>query len=53
VERPGTYTLGELRALPQTRVVHDVLCTDGWRVDDTPFEGGEAVTAARTRRTVE
>jgi DMSO/TMAO reductase YedYZ molybdopterin-dependent catalytic subunit len=39
VDRPRTYTLSELRALPQTRVVHDVLCTDGWRVDSTPFEG--------------
>ncbi|MGW6962349.1 molybdopterin-dependent oxidoreductase [Streptomyces chartreusis] len=39
VDRPKTYTLPELRALPQTRVVHDVLCTDGWRVDDTPFMG--------------
>ncbi|OKI13411.1 oxidoreductase [Streptomyces sp. CB03911] len=39
VDRPRTYTLSDLRALPQTRVVHDVLCTDGWRVDDTPFQG--------------
>ncbi|MEU9290101.1 molybdopterin-dependent oxidoreductase [Streptomyces sp. NPDC048275] len=39
VDRPKTYTLPELRALPQTRVVHDVLCTDGWQVDKTPFEG--------------
>jgi DMSO/TMAO reductase YedYZ molybdopterin-dependent catalytic subunit len=39
VDRPKTYTLADLRALPQTRVVHDVLCTDGWRVEDTPFEG--------------
>ncbi|MFE4453283.1 molybdopterin-dependent oxidoreductase [Streptomyces sp. NPDC056796] len=39
VERPKTFTLGELRAMRQTRVVHDVLCTDGWRVDRTPFEG--------------
>ncbi|MFD4612254.1 molybdopterin-dependent oxidoreductase [Streptomyces sp. NPDC058440] len=39
VDRPKTYTLPELRAMPQTRVVADVLCTDGWRVDDTPFEG--------------
>ncbi|MFF4749300.1 molybdopterin-dependent oxidoreductase [Streptomyces sp. NPDC002514] len=39
VDRPKTYSLGELRALPQTRIVHDVLCTDGWRVDDTPFTG--------------
>jgi DMSO/TMAO reductase YedYZ molybdopterin-dependent catalytic subunit len=39
VDRPKTYTLDDLRALPQTRIVHDVLCTDGWRVDKTPFEG--------------
>jgi DMSO/TMAO reductase YedYZ molybdopterin-dependent catalytic subunit len=39
VDRPKTYTLEDLRALPQTRIVHDVLCTDGWRVEDTPFEG--------------
>ncbi|MEU0039049.1 molybdopterin-dependent oxidoreductase [Streptomyces sp. NPDC006333] len=39
VDRPKTYTLPELRAMRQTRVVADVLCTDGWRVDDTPFEG--------------
>ncbi|MEZ0073818.1 molybdopterin-dependent oxidoreductase [Planotetraspora sp. GP83] len=39
VERPATYTLGDLRALPQTRVVGDVRCTDGWQVPDTPFEG--------------
>ncbi|MFI8300851.1 molybdopterin-dependent oxidoreductase [Streptomyces nigra] len=39
VDRPKTYTLADLRAMAQTRVVADVLCTDGWRVDDTPFEG--------------
>ncbi|MGW1468221.1 molybdopterin-dependent oxidoreductase [Streptomyces sp. NPDC002308] len=39
VERPRTYTLADLRAMPQTRVVHDVLCTDGWRVERTPFGG--------------
>ncbi|WDM17390.1 molybdopterin-dependent oxidoreductase [Streptomyces lavenduligriseus] len=39
VDRPKAYTLGDLRALPQTRIVHDVLCTDGWRVDRTPFAG--------------
>ncbi|MZE68803.1 molybdopterin-dependent oxidoreductase [Streptomyces sp. SID5789] len=39
VDRARTYTLPELRAMPQTRVVHDVLCTDGWRVDDTSFSG--------------
>ncbi|MEV5147145.1 molybdopterin-dependent oxidoreductase [Streptomyces sp. NPDC052727] len=39
VEKPKTYTLDDLRAMPQTRIVHDVLCTDGWRVEKTPFEG--------------
>ncbi len=39
VDKPKTYTLTDLRAMAQTRVVADVLCTDGWRVDDTPFEG--------------
>ncbi|MFD7441126.1 molybdopterin-dependent oxidoreductase [Streptomyces sp. NPDC059909] len=39
VERPASYTLDALRALPQTRVVRDVQCVTGWRVPDTPFEG--------------
>ncbi|GAA1966010.1 molybdopterin-dependent oxidoreductase [Catenulispora subtropica] len=39
VDRVRTYTLADLRALPQTRVVHDVRCTDGWRVEKVPFEG--------------
>ncbi|GAB7107296.1 hypothetical protein JCM4814A_56100 [Streptomyces phaeofaciens JCM 4814] len=39
VDRPATYTLADLRALPQTRMVKDVQCVTGWRVPDTPFEG--------------
>ncbi|MFI9829979.1 molybdopterin-dependent oxidoreductase [Streptomyces sp. NPDC051913] len=39
VDRPATYTLNDLRALPQTRMVKDVQCVTGWRVPDTPFEG--------------
>ncbi|MCX4912026.1 molybdopterin-dependent oxidoreductase [Streptomyces sp. NBC_00687] len=39
VDRPRAYTLADLREMPQTRVVADVVCTDGWRVDDTPFSG--------------
>jgi DMSO/TMAO reductase YedYZ molybdopterin-dependent catalytic subunit len=39
VDRPGTRTLAELRALPQTRLVRDVQCVTGWRVPGTPFEG--------------
>lgn len=39
VDHPTTYTLSDLRALPQTRMVRDVQCVTGWRVPDTPFEG--------------
>lgn len=39
VDRPATYTLAQLKALPQTRLVRDVQCVTGWRVPDTPFEG--------------
>ncbi len=39
VDHPTSYTLPELRALPQTRLVRDVQCVTGWRVPGTPFEG--------------
>jgi DMSO/TMAO reductase YedYZ molybdopterin-dependent catalytic subunit len=39
VDHPGSYTLAELRALPQERMVRDVQCVTGWRVPKTPFEG--------------
>lgn len=39
VDRPGSYRLADLRAMPQDRVVHDVQCVTGWRVPQTPFEG--------------
>ncbi|WP_434028152.1 molybdopterin-dependent oxidoreductase [Streptomyces graminofaciens] len=39
VDKPTSYTLADLRALPQTRMVKDVQCVTGWRVPDTPFEG--------------
>ncbi|MFF8404907.1 molybdopterin-dependent oxidoreductase [Streptomyces sp. NPDC014846] len=39
VDRPRGYTLAELRALPQTRLVKDVQCVTGWRVPGTPFQG--------------
>ncbi|MEV0242433.1 molybdopterin-dependent oxidoreductase [Streptomyces sp. NPDC050674] len=54
VDRPATYTLGDLRALPQTRVVRDVQCVTGWRVPRTPFEGvrlSRLLDAARVRPT--
>ncbi|WP_406388923.1 molybdopterin-dependent oxidoreductase [Streptomyces sp. NBC_00887] len=39
VDRPATYTLDSLKALPQSRLVRDVQCVTGWRVPETPFEG--------------
>ncbi|MFK0152734.1 molybdopterin-dependent oxidoreductase [Streptomyces sp. NPDC090499] len=39
VDKPNTYTLADLQALPQTRLVKDVQCVTGWRVPDTPFSG--------------
>nr|WP_031179990.1 molybdopterin-dependent oxidoreductase [Streptomyces seoulensis] len=39
VDHPRGYTLGDLRALPRTRLTRDVQCVTGWRVPGTPFEG--------------
>ncbi|MFS4097976.1 molybdopterin-dependent oxidoreductase [Streptomyces sp. AF1A] len=39
VDHPRTYSLADLRALPQTRLVKDVQCVTGWRVPGTAFEG--------------
>ncbi|GAA3745943.1 hypothetical protein GCM10023082_48120 [Streptomyces tremellae] len=39
VERPRSYTLAELKALPQVRTDLDVQCVTGWRVPKVPFEG--------------
>ncbi|MDX6346857.1 MAG: hypothetical protein QOF84_1647 [Streptomyces sp.] len=39
VDKAATYRLSDLRAMPQTRLVRDVQCVTGWRVDNTPFEG--------------
>jgi DMSO/TMAO reductase YedYZ molybdopterin-dependent catalytic subunit len=39
VERPASYRLSDLRALPQTRLVRDVQCVTGWRVPKTAFSG--------------
>ncbi|MGC9537920.1 molybdopterin-dependent oxidoreductase [Streptomyces sp. UG1] len=53
VDSPRTYTLADLRALPQTRIVRDVQCVTGWRVPSTPFEGvrlSELLDAAGVRK---
>ncbi|MDJ0342888.1 molybdopterin-dependent oxidoreductase [Streptomyces sp. H10-C2] len=39
VDRPATYTLADLQAMPQQRLVHDVQCVTGWRVPKTAFAG--------------
>ncbi|MFE1755071.1 molybdopterin-dependent oxidoreductase [Streptomyces anandii] len=54
VDRPATYTLADLRALPQTRMTRDVQCVTGWRVPGTPFEGvrlSRLLDAAKVRST--
>nr|WP_229859274.1 molybdopterin-dependent oxidoreductase [Streptomyces anandii] len=54
VDRPATYTLADLRALPQTRMTRDVQCVTGWRVPGTPFEGvrlSRLLDAAKVRPT--
>lgn len=39
VDRPMTYRLADLHAMPQQRLVHDVQCVTGWRVPKTAFSG--------------
>ena len=39
VERPATYTLADLEAMPRTRLVRDFQCVTGWRVPDVHWEG--------------
>src|SRR5262245_3748221 len=39
VERPQTFTLGDLRALPVTRQVSDFHCVTGWTVEDVHWTG--------------
>ncbi|MFF3291262.1 molybdopterin-dependent oxidoreductase [Streptomyces sp. NPDC003023] len=39
VDRPATYRMSDLAALPQERTVLDVQCVTGWRVPKTPFAG--------------
>jgi DMSO/TMAO reductase YedYZ molybdopterin-dependent catalytic subunit len=39
VERPATYTLADLRALPQAEQVSDFHCVTGWSVNDVRWRG--------------
>lgn len=39
VERPSTYTLADLQALPQTPLVRDFQCVTGWRVPQVHWRG--------------
>ena len=39
VRRPRTFTMAELAALPQTRLVRDFQCVTGWRVPEVPWSG--------------
>jgi DMSO/TMAO reductase YedYZ molybdopterin-dependent catalytic subunit len=39
VVRPRTFTLADLRAMPQTTLVRDFQCVTGWRVRKVPWSG--------------
>ena len=39
VERPATYTLADLEAMPRTAMVKDFQCVTGWRVPEVHWEG--------------
>ncbi|MFC1421474.1 molybdopterin-dependent oxidoreductase [Streptacidiphilus cavernicola] len=39
VDKPATYSLADLLAMPQTKLVKDVQCVTGWRVPNTEFTG--------------
>ena len=39
VDRPGSYSLAELRAMTGTRLVRDVQCVTGWRVPHYAWKG--------------
>jgi DMSO/TMAO reductase YedYZ molybdopterin-dependent catalytic subunit len=39
VDRPLSLTVGDLKAMPPTRLVKDFQCVTGWRVPDVPWTG--------------
>lgn len=39
VDRPSTYTLGDLHQLPQVALTRTFHCVTGWYVDDVPWTG--------------
>jgi DMSO/TMAO reductase YedYZ molybdopterin-dependent catalytic subunit len=39
VREPATYTLSQLRALPQTKLVSDFQCVTGWRIPGVHWSG--------------
>jgi DMSO/TMAO reductase YedYZ molybdopterin-dependent catalytic subunit len=39
VERPATFTLADLEAMPHVRLVRTFQCVTGWRVPDVHWEG--------------
>lgn len=53
VERPATYTLADLRALPQAEQVSDFHCVTGWSVDAVHWRGvrfADLLAEARPRQ---
>ena len=44
VMHPATYTVADLRAMPQTNLVKDFQCVTGWRVPEVHWSGVPLVT---------
>jgi DMSO/TMAO reductase YedYZ molybdopterin-dependent catalytic subunit len=56
VDRPTTFTLGDLMAMPRTALVKDFQCVTGWRVPDVHWEGvklSDVLAAAGARSNAE
>jgi DMSO/TMAO reductase YedYZ molybdopterin-dependent catalytic subunit len=47
VDRPVTYTLGDLQDMPQTKLVRDFQCVTGWRVPEVHWAGVRLSTLLR------
>jgi len=48
VERPATFTLADLEAMPRTKLARDFQCVTGWRVPDVHWKGsGSRICSTR------
>ena len=52
VEKPTTFTLDDLEAMPSVKLVKNFQCVTGWRVPDVHWEGVRLVSHPRHCRSV-